>query len=128
MIARIRLCGAPFAAAFFSKEPIVEVSLHSSPHAGVVVIVMLRLYLTLTYRFRLLKLIVSNYTGLRSRIVLSEEDPLLVKGIFVLMIPSFTRGSVLSANIISIPFAGLYVLTAKIIIFLRFLAGLFVLA
>jgi len=128
MIARIRLCGAPFAAAFFSKEPIVEVSLHSSCHAGVVVIVMLSLYLTLTYRFRLLKLIVSSYIGLRSRLVLSEEDPLLVKGIFVLMIPSFTRGSVLSANIISIPFASLYVLTAKTIIFLRFLAGLFVLA
>lgn len=128
IIARIRLCGAPFAAAFFSKEPIVESALHRSTHAGVVVLVILSLYLTLVYRFRLLKLVASNYIGLRPTLVLNEEDPLLVKGILVLMIPSFTRGSILSAIIIRTPFSGLYVRRAKMLIFLRFSTGALVLA
>merc|ERR1712112_558949 len=127
IVARFSLCGAPFAAAFFSKEPIVELSLYRSNSLGLVRCVLLSLYLTLLYRFRLLKLVVINFTNLRAIINLTEEDPLLVKGIFVLLIPSFSRGSVLGAIIIKSPFPIAYVNSVKYMIFLRFSVSLIIL-
>jgi len=117
ILARFRLCGAPFAAAFFSKEPIVELSFYRSSYLGVIFCVLASLYLTLIYRFRLLKLVIINFTNLRSIIVLSEEDPLLLKGIFILLIPSFSRGSILRSIIIYLPFQISYPVSIKFIIF-----------
>ena len=127
IVARFSLCGAPFAAAFFSKEPIVELSLYRSNSLGLVRCVLLSLYLTLLYRFRLLKLVVINFINLRAIINLTEEDPLLVKGILVLLIPSFSRGSVLGAIIIKSPLPIAYVNSVKYMIFLRFLVSLIIL-
>ena len=127
MVARFSLCGAPFAAAFFSKEPIVELSLYRSNSLGLIISVLLSLYLTLLYSFRLLKLVVINFINLRAIITLTEEDPLLLKGILVLLIPSFTRGSILGAIIIKSPFSIVYNNSIKHLIFMSLLVSVLVL-
>lgn len=95
VIASIRLCGAPFTAAFFSKEPIVEIRLVCSRTLGNCIAVLLRLVLTTIYSGRLIKLVVLNFYSIKRINQLNEQDYLLNKSIIILYLPSFSIGSVL---------------------------------
>merc|ERR1711874_439187 len=50
VLARIRLCGGPFAAAFFSKEPIIEWSVHSGSYSGLYLNMLVSVFMTIIYR------------------------------------------------------------------------------
>jgi len=121
LMARFRLCGAPFAAAFFSKEPIIEFSLFTSRFSGYYVFLLLRVIITVLYRSRLVKVVLINFRGLQAVLVLRECDYLLRKGILVLRLPSFSRGATLRSLIPAIPHGFIYASRVKLIIFGSFL-------
>ena len=44
MLASLRLCGVPFTAAFFSKEPIIELNYQTTIYLGVGTFIILRVF------------------------------------------------------------------------------------
>lgn len=120
VLARASLCGAPFTAAFFSKEPIVEINIYTDGSLGVISLVMLRLLLTLLYSSRLIKIVLSHYNSISSITHISEVDYGLRKGILLLSAPSFSRGSVIAQLLHLKPSIFLYPLRVKVAIFTSF--------
>merc|ERR1712008_234752 len=49
ILARARLCGTPFTAAFFSKEPIIEINIYNNRTLGIIVFILISLSITLLY-------------------------------------------------------------------------------
>ena len=88
------LIGAPFAAAFFSKEPILEILLHNDSLVDYTWI-LIGVTLTLLYRFRFMYFVLSSSTKLERFIILSEEDAYRRGRVIVLFVPSFVRGVVM---------------------------------
>ena len=119
ILARISLCGAPFSAAFFSKEPIIELTCHSAEFLGSLMIILRRVILTILYRRRLMKLTLISYRTIKSRSSLSENDFLLTKGIIRLSVPSFSSGAIISRIIIMKPCRFVYSLGVKYFIISR---------
>ena len=119
ILARISLCGAPFSAAFFSKEPIIELTCHSAEFLGSFMIILRRVILTILYRRRLMKLTLISYRTIKSRSSLSENDFLLTKGIIRLSVPSFSSGAIISRIIIMKPSRFVYSLGVKYFIISR---------
>lgn len=103
ILASISLCGAPFSAAFFSKEPIIELTCHSAEFLGPLIIILIRVILTMLYRRRLIKLTLISYRTIKSRASLAENDFLLTKGIIRLSVPSFSSGAIISRIMIVKP-------------------------
>jgi len=120
ILARIRLCGVPFAAAFFSKEPIIEWSIHTGRSLGLFICLIIRVFITILYRSRLVKVVLLSFRGINSNLHLNESDILLRKGIVVLCLPSFLRGAVLRNTIITLPKIFVYPIRVKYIIFSSF--------
>lgn len=119
ILARLRLCGVPFTAAFFSKEPIIELNCQTTIHFGVRVFIILSVFLTVLYSARLFKLVRIRFNSILPLNILSESDPLLSKGILTLIIPSFTSGASLRSLINPVPIAFLYTQTLKLLILTR---------
>lgn len=117
VLARFSLCGIPFAAAFFSKEPIIEWSVHTGSSLGLYFCLILRVFITIIYSSRLIKVVLLRFNGMQSNLNLNESDILLRKGIIVLCLPSFLRGATLSSIIIIIPKTFIYPIRVKSIIF-----------
>lgn len=91
------LIGAPFAAAFFSKEPILEriISLSFSSFLDYSLI-LIGVSLTMLYRTRFLISVVSYLSKVEIAAVISEDDYLINKRVATLFIPSFTRGAIIA--------------------------------
>ena len=120
------LIGAPFAAAFFSKEPILErmISLSSSSFLDYSLI-LVGVSLTMLYRARFLISVVSYLSKVEIASVISEDDRLINKRVAILFIPSFSRGAFI-ANSYSVYLAKvtLYPSTWKIIVFVILILGI----
>jgi len=127
ILARASLCGSPFTAAFFSKEPIIEISIYNNSTLGIIIFAMLRLSMTLLYSSRLIKIVLVNFNSITPMIHTSEVDTNLNKGIFLLSLPSFSRGSVIARLLYLKPTIFLYNLSIKIFIFSSFLIILIIL-
>ena len=93
----ISLIGAPFAAAFFSKEPILEgiISLSSCSLLDYYLIIV-GVLLTMLYRTRFLISVVSYLRKVEIASVISEEDTLINLSVVILFVPSFTRGAIIA--------------------------------
>ena len=126
VLARVSLTGAPFAAAFFSKEPIIEWSVHSGSYSGLFFSILVSVFITIIYRARLIKVVLINYRGIKPNLNLYEGDTLLRKGIMILYLPSFLRGRILSALMIITPRRFFYSRSIKTIIFSSFLLFFFI--
>jgi NADH:ubiquinone oxidoreductase subunit 5 (subunit L)/multisubunit Na+/H+ antiporter MnhA subunit len=119
ILASISLCGAPFSAAFFSKEPIIELTCHSAEFLGPLIIILIRVILTMLYRRRLIKLTLISYRTIKSRASLAENDFLLTKGIIRLSVPSFSSGAIISRIMIVKPCRFVYSIGVKYFIISR---------
>ena len=91
----IRLIGAPFAAAFFSKEPILEIIFF---HDSLVeyIIILFGVVLTVLYTFRFLYFVLRSSSKIESCLTISEEDTLSNLSVLILFLPSFIRGVCIS--------------------------------
>lgn len=127
VLARASLCGAPFTAAFFSKEPVIEINIYIDGTLGIIVLVFVRLALTLLYSSRLIKVVLLHYNSISTVTHISEVDLRLRKGIFILSVPSFSSGSLIAQLFHLKPVRFLYPLIVKVVIFARFLLILAVL-
>jgi len=119
ILASLRLCGVPFTAAFFSKEPIIELSCQTTIYLGVNTFIILSVFFTVMYRARLFKLVRIRFNSVLPLNILRESDPLLRKGILTLAIPSFTSGASLRVLISPIPTAFFYTQNVKFLILTR---------
>lgn len=127
ILARARLCGTPFTAAFFSKEPIIEISIYNDTTLGTFIFTILRLSITLLYSSRLIKIVLTHFNSIAPIMHISEVDKNLRKGIFFLALPSFSRGSFIARLIYQKPSIFLYNLNIKIFIFSSFVIILIIL-
>merc|ERR1712051_637093 len=96
ILARASLCGTPFTAAFFSKEPIIEINIYNNRTLGIIVFTLLSLIITLLYSSRLIKMVLVYFNTITPKTHICEVDTSLNKGIFLLSLPSFSRGSVIA--------------------------------
>ena len=111
ILARARLCGTPFTAAFFSKEPIIEINIYNDTTLGILVFTVLRLSITLLYSSRLIKIVLTHFNAIAPNIHIFEVDRNLRKGIFFLSLPSFSRGSLIASLIYLKPSISLVILS-----------------
>merc|ERR1711956_151320 len=121
ILARARLCGTPFTAAFFSKEPIIEINIYNNRTLGIIVFILISLSITLLYSSRLIKIVLRYFNSITPITHTTELDTNLNKGIFLLSLPSFSRGSVIASVLYLKPTIFLYNLRVKIFIFSSFL-------
>lgn len=94
----LRLVGAPFAAAFFSKEPILEGLLSGRDYSIIRYCFMLRgVALTALYSMRFMVSVVGGLRKLEPSAVITEDDNIVDTRVQILFIPSFTRGVLISS-------------------------------
>merc|ERR1739844_727748 len=106
-------------AAFFSKEPIIEINIYNDTTLGMLVFTMIRLSITLLYSSRLIKIVLTHFNSIDPIIHISEVDRNLRKGIFLLSLPSFSRGSFIARLIYFKPFIFSSFIIIFIILFLK---------
>ena len=94
---RLRLIGAPFAAAFFSKEPILElIIINNYSSLFDYVIILIGVSITAIYATRFLISVITYYRKIERRLFITENDYLANIRVLILFIPSFSRGSLIS--------------------------------
>lgn len=93
------LAGAPFAAAFFSKEPILE-SMLQNPGCSLYdyVIILLGVALTTMYTARFITAVIRGLRKLQSFMLINEDDSYIDSRVQILFIPSFTSGVIISTR------------------------------
>jgi len=92
IIAVLCLTGAPFAAAFFSKEPIIELTILVYSRSLSIAIRISSIFFTVFYRYRFLFLTLRSIFK-RERVSFTyEENFTFIKRQLLLFIPSFLRG------------------------------------
>lgn len=120
ILARASLCGTPFTAAFFSKEPIIEINIYNNRTLGIITFTLLSLIITLLYSSRLIKMVLVYFNTMTPKTHICEGDTSLNKGIFLLSLPSFSRGSIIARLLYLKPTNFTYNLRVKIFIFSSF--------
>lgn len=94
LIASVNLIGAPFAAAFFSKEPIVEIILfYRGINNWLSLIILIRIFLTSLYSARFVRMVFLTFSKSEKIILVKENNYLIEKGVNTLFIPAFRRGA-----------------------------------
>lgn len=89
----ISLRGVPFAAAFFSKEPIINILLTDNFNLLGYCFMIIGALLTVLYRVRVIILAGLFWTRKISNIIISEEINNVVISVLILFIPAFIGGS-----------------------------------
>jgi NADH-ubiquinone oxidoreductase chain 5 len=116
--AKISLLGTPFAAAFFSKEPILEnIFVLNESRRFRLFLILGGVFLTAIYRRRF---VILALLGLSSgeKLRFKEDENLKSRGaILILFIPSFTRGSLMGCLIAEGPTINYYPLIIKLVIY-----------
>jgi len=93
-VASLGLIGAPFIAAFYSKEPILENTIILGIPISSVLSVTIRLAITSYYRIRLIVLTLTNWSRSNPNSY-NQERFWTSLSIFILFIPAFLRGRIL---------------------------------
>uniref|UniRef100_UPI00315CC7D5 NADH dehydrogenase subunit 5 n=1 Tax=Vanessula milca TaxID=311138 RepID=UPI00315CC7D5 len=103
-ISNLALCGIPFLAGFYSKDMILEMVSMSNLNMFIFYLYYVSTGLTMFYTFRLLMYLMINDFNLVSIYNLYDEDFIMLKGMFLLMLMSLISGSFLSWVIFSYPY------------------------
>lgn len=123
-VAVLRLMGTPFSAAYFSKEPIIEITLNLSINLGLCYAAIVGVILTVLYSARFSLLTVLNNSSISREVWRSDKRFSLNKGIYCLLLPSFLRGSWVSSLIIKQPNIVVYSNQLKLVITIILLLSL----
>nr|YP_009368329.1 NADH dehydrogenase subunit 5 [Clostera anachoreta]APH08575.1 NADH dehydrogenase subunit 5 [Clostera anachoreta] len=103
-ISNMALCGIPFFAGFYSKDLILEMVSFSNLNFLIYVLYYLSTGLTMFYSFRLMMYLMINEYNLISIYNLYDEDYIMLKSMFVLLLMSVISGSMLSWLMFSYPY------------------------
>lgn len=103
IVASFSLIGSPFAAAFYSKEPIMEISLLYLDRTFLGFITWLGVVFTIVYSTRFLVITIGVVYKRESLNHVREDRPLDFIGVLVLFVPAFAGGAVISIIFIEYP-------------------------
>nr|AKF78711.1 NADH dehydrogenase subunit 5 [Teinopalpus aureus]AKF78724.1 NADH dehydrogenase subunit 5 [Teinopalpus aureus]AKF78750.1 NADH dehydrogenase subunit 5 [Teinopalpus aureus]AKF78763.1 NADH dehydrogenase subunit 5 [Teinopalpus aureus] len=103
-ISNLSLCGIPFLAGFYSKDLILELVSMSNLNLIIFFLYYLSTGLTMYYTIRLLFYLMINEYNLLSIYNLYDEDYIMLKSMFMLLIMSLLVGSFLSWMIFNYPY------------------------
>nr|YP_009114156.1 NADH dehydrogenase subunit 5 [Callerebia suroia]AHH92944.1 NADH dehydrogenase subunit 5 [Callerebia suroia] len=103
-ISNLALCGIPFLAGFYSKDLILEVVSMSNLNFLVFLLYYVSTGLTMFYTIRLLMYLMIEDYNLISIYNLFEEDYIMLKSMFILLMMSLISGSYLSWLMFSYPY------------------------
>nr|YP_009743947.1 NADH dehydrogenase subunit 5 [Protambulyx ockendeni]QIE12710.1 NADH dehydrogenase subunit 5 [Protambulyx ockendeni] len=124
-ISNMALCGVPFLAGFYSKDLILEMVSFSSLNMLVFFFYYISTGLTVYYTFRLLMYLLITDLNLLSVYNLYDEDYVMLKSMFVLLMMSMISGSFLSWVIFYYPYMVYLSFNLKMmVIYVSLLGGL----
>nr|YP_010044328.1 NADH dehydrogenase subunit 5 [Kallima paralekta]QPF23478.1 NADH dehydrogenase subunit 5 [Kallima paralekta] len=103
-ISNLALCGIPFLAGFYSKDIILELVSMSNLNMLIFFLYYVSTGLTMFYTLRLLMYLMVNDFNLLSIYNLYDEDYVMLKSMFLLLMMSLISGSFLSWMIFSYPY------------------------
>nr|AST23809.1 NADH dehydrogenase subunit 5 [Lymantria sp. AN-2017] len=103
-LSNMALCGIPFLAGFYSKDLILELVSFSNLNLLIFFLYYISTGLTVFYTIRLIMYLMLGDFNLMSIYNLYEEDYIMLKGMFVLMMMSVISGGFLSWVIFSYPY------------------------
>nr|YP_010620339.1 NADH dehydrogenase subunit 5 [Lethe distans]WAX37315.1 NADH dehydrogenase subunit 5 [Lethe distans] len=124
-ISNLALCGIPFLAGFYSKDLILEVVSMSNLNFLIFYLYYVSTGLTMFYTVRLLMYLMVNDYNLLAIYNLFEEDYIMLKSMFILLIMSLISGSFLSWLIFSYPYMIYLSFNMKMMVIYVSLVGLF---
>nr|YP_010443252.1 NADH dehydrogenase subunit 5 [Brunia dorsalis]UTE83771.1 NADH dehydrogenase subunit 5 [Brunia dorsalis] len=124
-ISNMALCGIPFLAGFYSKDLILELISFSNLNLLVFFLFYVSTGLTMFYTIRLIMyLMISDY-NLLSVYNLYDEDYIMLKSMFILLLMSVVSGSFLSWMIFSYPYMIYLPINLKmLVIYVSFMGGI----
>ena len=93
--ASVSLRGVPFAAAFFSKEPIINMLLRDNYNLAGYLFIILGALLTVLYRVRIIMLAGLFWSRRLANVMVSEEINNVIIRVFFLFIPAFIGGAII---------------------------------
>nr|AII02542.1 NADH dehydrogenase subunit 5 [Urodus decens] len=123
-ISNLALCGIPFLAGFYSKDIILELVSLSNLNLFIYNLYYLSTGLTMCYTFRLFMYLMINDYNLLSIYNLYDEDYIMLKGMFVLLMMSLVSGSFLSWMIFNYPYMIWLPLSMKLMVICVIFFGL----
>lgn len=118
IVCSLRLMGAPFAAAFFSKEPLLEMAVKTESRPIIVFFSLLRVLLTGAYSMRFVGMVLSFNSKNMALIHIKEANLFSVAPISIIFFPAFLGGRAVSRALLWHPVAFLYPLRIKIFVLL----------
>lgn len=117
IVSSIRLIGAPFAAAFFSKEPILEMRITMQSSPLLVTLCLLRVFITGAYSVRFIGIVISFNSKNRPLYHIEEGLPISLAPLLIIFGPAFLGGSFVSGALVWQPASFLYPTIVKYLIF-----------
>nr|YP_008081534.1 NADH dehydrogenase subunit 5 [Erynnis montanus]AGJ72733.1 NADH dehydrogenase subunit 5 [Erynnis montanus] len=124
-ISNLSLCGIPFLSGFYSKDLILEMLMLSNLNILVFFLFYFSTGLTMFYTIRLLMYLMINDYNLFSIYNLYDEDFVMLKSMFILLMMSVISGSMLSWMIFSYPYMIYLPLHLKLMVLYVSFMGLF---
>lgn len=122
-ISNIALCGIPFLAGFYSKDLILEIIRLRNLNFFIFFLYYISTGLTIFYRFRLTIYLIINDFNLLRVYNLYDEDYIILKGMFILMLIRIIRGRFLIWLLFSYPYIIYLPVNIKIIVIYVSLLG-----
>nr|YP_010417525.1 NADH dehydrogenase subunit 5 [Junonia hedonia]USF17580.1 NADH dehydrogenase subunit 5 [Junonia hedonia]USF17632.1 NADH dehydrogenase subunit 5 [Junonia iphita] len=124
-ISNLALCGIPFLAGFYSKDIILEIVSMSNLNLFIYYLYYFSTGLTMFYTIRLLMYLMVNDFNLLSVYNLYDEDFIMLKGMFTLLLMSLVSGSFLSWMIFTYPYMIYLSFNMKMMVIYVSLIGMF---
>nr|YP_010616643.1 NADH dehydrogenase subunit 5 [Ampittia subvittatus]WAW79830.1 NADH dehydrogenase subunit 5 [Ampittia subvittatus] len=124
-ISNMALCGIPYLAGFYSKDLILEMVMMSNLNIFIFFLYYFSTGLTMFYTIRLLMYLMINDYNLMSIYNFYDEDYVMLKSMFMLLLMSLIVGSLLSWFIFSYPYMIYLPLNLKLmVLYVSFIGGL----
>nr|YP_010326876.1 NADH dehydrogenase subunit 5 [Olene inclusa]UNP54126.1 NADH dehydrogenase subunit 5 [Olene inclusa] len=124
-ISNMALCGVPFLAGFYSKDLILDLVSFSNLNLLIFLLYYISTGLTMFYSVRLIMYLMLSDYNLISVYCLYEEDYIMLKSMFMLLMMSIISGSVLSWMIFSYPYMIYLPMNLKLmVIYVSILGGM----
>nr|YP_009184028.1 NADH dehydrogenase subunit 5 [Pyrinioides aurea]ALN96957.1 NADH dehydrogenase subunit 5 [Pyrinioides aurea] len=124
-ISNLALCGIPFLAGFYSKDMILDLVSLSNLNLFIYLLYYISTGLTMFYTMRLVMFLMLNDYNLLSIYNLYEEDYIMLKSMFLLLMMSVLSGSMLSWLIFPYPYMIYLSFYMKMMVIIVSLIGLF---